>query len=102
MSEQTETTPVQSVNLVEVTELESWLDDELRCESPHSLSNLGRGDAGCTVLVTHVITGSCAGKSTRICQSRAEYKIAAMSGTETICGWCNRPASECWQIAPFG
>lgn len=94
----TDTSSEALAALSEVAVLESWLDHELRCESPHTPSFRGRNDSGCTVTATHRIT-NCT-RPYLICQSRAEFKVLQIA-LGTTCSDCNRPASECWKIVPI-
>jgi hypothetical protein len=89
---------MQDSETLEIVNLESLLSDELHCESPHHPSAKGFNDAGCTIRVTHRITGCVLGAL--ICESRAVYKIHEMN-RGTICADCRRLASECWRIIPI-
>jgi hypothetical protein len=94
---QTET-PQKFTEQHDLAQMESWLNDELRCESPHDPTTDGANDSGCTVTVTHRIYGCTHGGM--ICASRAEHKSAQML-RGVVCLDCKRLASECWKIIPI-
>lgn len=77
--------------VVEVTELESWLDAECPCEFIHKTRTV------CTVLVVALMVGCT--KQVRVCQSAAIFKMESMKLVN--CARCHLPAEDCWRIIPI-
>lgn len=63
-------TPQKFTEQNDLAQMESWLDDELQCESPHTC--VWGDDGGCSVEVTHRIVRDC-GVAQLVCENRAAY-----------------------------
>ena len=75
-----------------VIELESWLDDELKCEQKHEKST-------CSIEVTHA-TIYCK-SHIRQCANAAEANRKVIREGRHHCAHCKRPARDCWTIRPI-
>lgn len=82
----------------EVAMLESWLDDELRCQAQrvHDPSSPLADVVPCSTTVEYRLT-NCTG-SALSCRNAAERAMRHMVLPRRVCGSCLRPASECWRI----
>ena len=76
--------------------LETWLNDDIQCESLHKIT----GPESCTVEVTHLVTVECKGVRVRVCAVSAatEYEIAARNPIHRHCGG---RISECTSVRPI-
>lgn len=63
-------TPQKFTEQHDPAQMESWLDDELRCESSHEC-RWGE-DGGCSIEVTHRLVRGC-GPTRLVCKNRAAY-----------------------------
>ena len=79
---------------VEILELNSWLDDELKCESQHRDFR----NRECSVTVTHIAKG-CEVPSLA-CTRQAEW-VNSWSSSEIPCGDCGAPCATHWRAVPI-
>jgi hypothetical protein len=80
----------------DLARMESWLDDELRCEVD-TKTHIEVG--GCSGEVTHIGTMRCVQQSRFMCQRSASARME-----QAACGHrCiyKHSASECWKIIPI-
>ena len=86
----------QTAEAFEVIGLESWLDDELKCESRH----LRTGKEACTVHVTHLSSVACQGQTKFVCEVAARWNSDGIARGGN-CSNCGHPARDCWKIRPI-
>lgn len=78
---------------LEVIDLESLLEDDLKCESRHKHPlNLT-----CSEEVTHFVRGCPGGVDVKVCQDAAVSLHVRMAGGE-VCDDCLKPAADCWKV----
>lgn len=85
--------PIEREALVataEILELNSWLEDDLKCEVTHEAIE-------CTVAVTHR-AWSCTVPPRNVCSSAAHHVIDSLD--RVTCKGCKLPARKCWRVVP--
>jgi hypothetical protein len=91
--------PIEREALVataEILELESWLEDDIKCQSGHRDAR----NARCTRDVTH-LAYTCIVERVPICRACAEYIQLAVDGTwGDRCGGCFESISGHWKTEP--
>jgi hypothetical protein len=86
--------------VMEMVDLEAWLDDALRCESRHRDADQ-RPYGPCTVEVVARWGATCAGgRSILVCSTVKEYAKKIMALPNRKCGPCQRPTHVCWFLHP--
>ena len=80
---------------LEAVVMETWLADEIKCESPHAED----GNRVCSVDVTHLANG-CAFGDNRVCTNLVTVKKAFMA-SGGICADCLGRAADCWSYRPI-
>lgn len=72
--------------------LEEWFEHEVKCESPHRISE-------CTIEVTHLFRDKCSGPGRSICEGAAQANLKRTNaGIRCVCG---SPSAMCWTIIPI-
>jgi hypothetical protein len=89
-------TPQRFTEQRDLAQMESWLDEELRCEAG-TKTHIEVG--GCSGEVTHIGTMRCVRQSRFMCQRSASAKMDQAAHGERCT--CQHPASECWRIVPI-
>lgn len=86
---------VEQSDAVQVVLMESWLDDDIKCEAHH----FPDGCAECSGNVTH-IGSNCLPGERRVCEAAAAYVRRALAN-RIMCLDCGIPVVDHWRIRPI-
>lgn len=77
--------------LLEVTELEAWLEGDLKCQMQH-------GKEGCSIHV--VARGVSCATAINVCENGRSWHLQKMA-EGWKCAECKKFAADCWRIIPI-